>query len=930
MFSIERFELVHWDWWERFSVPLDAGIVTIVGPNGSGKTTLLDALRTALAIDCSAGRDYKRYVRRSDKPYAWLRMVVANTRGARGQLAFWPLTTPQVTLFCRIRKKGGDWERSYGIGGGVVPVESAEESDAVTWIGVKQYAAQLEGAGLTRAIKRVLALDQGHTDKLCEYSGQELLRLVFDVFGDQEVLDNYQKAREEQNGVARELEALNTQLAGLGLRVEEAQAQVRSFHEWMRLSDEATALQAEWVPRLRIAELHDAVRGGRSQVEGLRRELIDRRETLQASAARAVTAKQAFEQADALRAQLDEELGKAQLELAAAGEPERDAQTLCNEKARLIGLLQQRSDGVDLTKLAAEVEQLRQTRAELNGQATRIAQERVDLVAQIAALESGRRPEPAEVAQFREALKRAGIAHQALADIVAVDDLGWQLAVESVLRPHRHILLLDDARDEPTAYALGEQLGYRHFIVPEREPAPAPKSDSLLQCLRFSAQAPGWLLRLLNDIRRVEDAAEGARLPRGQHWITRKGYERERRGGRNVAATDFHFGQAAATQRHERLARVEKEAAALPGQLKSLATRLASIEQTLSGFDAAKALADRAAEFDEAQSALPQLTVQREAAAARSQRIDGELKSHQSVLLGAVAEQAKTEAELKPLKDAVPELERRYTQSREEHGRRIEAIRQCWHGKPGTWRSKPGREEALARYRTVAEAERELSRLHARLKEETFVRDAQVVDRRDKLKLDHDQLAGRIEQQDAQLERARSTTERARAQYINVLKATLRRYARNLSTLGALAGIAVEVGYPNLANDDLSLAQAALLVQFDFDQKGLIGLNDGEASGGQQVMKSMILLVGLMMEDEGAGGGFVFIDEPFAHLDIFNIDRVGAFLQATRAQYIVTTPNTHNVNVFKPSNLTLLTQKRRPGEAFAQPVAFLRRAQAKA
>ena len=54
-------------------------------------------------------------------------------------------------------------------------------------------------------------------------------------------------------------------------------------------------------------------------------------------------------------------------------------------------------------------------------------------------------------------------------------------------------------------------------------------------------------------------------------------------------------------------------------------------------------------------------------------------------------------------------------------------------------------------------------------------------------------------------------------------------------------------------------------------------------------MKSLILLIGLMM-DETNPSGFVFIDEPFAHLDIFNIDRVGAFLKATQAQYLITTP----------------------------------------
>lgn len=301
-------------------------------------------------------------------------------------------------------------------------------------------------------------------------------------------------------------------------------------------------------------------------------------------------------------------------------------------------------------------------------------------------------------------------------------------------------------------------------------------------------------------------------------------------------------------------------------------------------------------------------------------------KEHQKVLRRAVDEEATARTKLEPLKAAVPDLERHFVESRQEQGKRIETLRHDWHGKPPDWRSKSGRDEALHRYSTVGEAERELGRLHTRLKAESFVTDPLVLERRDKLKRDHEQLAKRIDEQRDQLERARSTTDRARAQYINVLRATMRRYARNLEKLGALADIEVTVDYPTLANDDLSLAQAALEVQFDFDQKGLIGLNDGEVSGGQQVMKSMILLVGLMMEDEGAGGGFVFIDEPFAHLDILNIDRVGAFLQATRAQYIVTTPNTHNVNVFKPSELTLLTQKRRAGEGFAPPVAFLRRA----
>ncbi|MGL1404936.1 hypothetical protein ACSTIW_24130, partial [Vibrio parahaemolyticus] len=82
-------------------------------------------------------------------------------------------------------------------------------------------------------------------------------------------------------------------------------------------------------------------------------------------------------------------------------------------------------------------------------------------------------------------------------------------------------------------------------------------------------------------------------------------------------------------------------------------------------------------------------------------------------------------------------------------------------------------------------------------------------------------------------------------------------YKKNVAELGELAGVAAEAILPHLDNDDTVLAQAGLQVKFNFDGKGEVGLNDGEASGGQQVLKSLILLVGLMKDDE-TPGGFVF------------------------------------------------------------------------
>ena len=165
----------------------------------------------------------------------------------------------------------------------------------------------------------------------------------------------------------------------------------------------------------------------------------------------------------------------------------------------------------------------------------------------------------------------------------------------------------------------------------------------------------------------------------------------------------------------------------------------------------------------------------------------------------------------------------------------------------------------------------------------------------------------------------------ARESYIEVLRSTVRRYRKNIQELGELAGVAVNADLPVLENNDTMLAQAGLKVHFNFDGKGSIGLNDGEASGGQQVIKSLILLVALLKDDETASGGFVFIDEPFAHLDVRNIQLVGHFLRSTQAQYVLTTPITHNLEVFEPAEITLITSKKPKNAKWAPPIAVAKR-----
>ncbi|HEY1149389.1 MAG TPA: AAA family ATPase, partial [Pseudoduganella sp.] len=177
--------------------------------------------------------------------------------------------------------------------------------------------------------------------------------------------------------------------------------------------------------------------------------------------------------------------------------------------------------------------------------------------------------------------------------------------------------------------------------------------------------------------------------------------------------------------------------------------------------------------------------------------------------------------------------------------------------------------------------------------------------------------------------RAIEATANARGAYIERLRYTIKTYTANIKELGQLANIEVNADPVKLENDELLLAQAGLHVLFKFDGKGPIGMNDGEASGGQQVMKSLVLLIGLLKSDDGSGG-FVFIDEPFAHLDIRNIQLVGEFLKNTEAQYLMTTPLTHNTDVYDPSELTLITSKKKKDTQWAQPIFVLQRRQAQA
>jgi chromosome segregation ATPase len=932
MFHLQSLELLHWDYCQRVSVPLDGAIITIAGPNGSGKTTLLDALRTLLGLDCSGGRTFRTYARHANAETAWLRAVVDNRPRSR-QNSDRPfakaslLYADQVTLACRIERQGGDWQRRYLMVDGALEIEQLAERSDKEWLGIEAWRKRLEAAGLTRAIGRVLALEQGQTDRLCELTPKELLRLVFEVFGDQEVLDRYEQARSHQQHLEKEvgqaeqeLAHSRAQLTELGLRVNSYQQHQLRLRERERLASEVQPVM-QWAEArtrtvLELRELHRQ----RLFAAADERALSDRRSTLHELFKAAETAKKRL-------SELGEERPKLLDAFNATRDAEKPVELLLKREDELKALAAVESDAQEL---ARRTDELASRHHKLREDFTRVNDKHGKAQAALDAL-AGQRlpPPPADVTRFRKALDEAGVAHHVLADCIDIADETWRAAAEGLLRPSRWVLVLARPQDEARAYALASRERYRHYVVGEGESAPAQAAPgTLLAALRITAKLPGWLLRQLGGIRCVVDTEAGSK--QGGEWITQDAYYRDGRGGRSlwIEPRDYQFGASALAARRQsieaELTRLDAELGRVAKEQSEVERQLKDAQRAAQGHKAAQELSERAAEFAEARARLPGLTQARREASMRMTALNAE---HDKALTQANdSERAYAQAQqgLKASEENLAQRHREHQSRRTELAEAANASRQARQAFARDW-VQPVKLQALVdEFETAKQAEIAMRHVQNDLDNGKWETDAQVLDR-------HARMDVQVREQDLQLndrrasnESARIASHNARERYIDVLRATMRRYKKNVQELGELAGVMAQAELPHLDNDDTVLAQAGLHVRFNFDGKGEVGLNDGEASGGQQVLKSLILLVGLMKDDESAGG-FVFIDEPFAHLDVRNIQLVGHFLRSTRAQYLLTTPITHNVEVFEPSEITLVTSKKPRGERWAPPIAVLAR-----
>ncbi len=931
MFHLQAIELLQWDYCQRLTLPLDGAIITVAGPNGSGKTTLLDAMRTLLGLDCSGGRTYKTYARHANADATWLRAVVDNRPRGR-QLSSRPfarnlLYADQVTLACRIERNAGDWQRRYSMVEGDVPIETLIQTPDRDWLGIENWRKRLEGAGLSRAIARVLALEQGQTDRLCEYSPKELLRLVFDVFGDQEVLDRYEEARRHQRELATEVEGAERELAHGKAQLAELDARVNLYRQYRAKLREREVLATEVIPVLAWAEERELAAGRLRDLHRQRLQHAAQSRQRGDDARRLAAMVQARTEAEARVRELDQQRSDAKSAQEAARDLERPVEALVQQALELQKLAAVEGDAA---KLAALVSSLEQDKSQLSSQWHRLSAKRAEAQAELEGLRDQRQPpRPEDVRQFQQLLRNQKIAHHVMADVIEIVDDHWRDAAEGVLRGSHWVLVLERPQDEARAMALAARERYRHYLVAEATQAPTdPQADSLLAVLKFFAPAPVWMLRQLAQIRRVASADDG--VAQGGEWITPDAYWRDSRGGRSVKvdAAKHQFGAAAVASRRTaieaQIARVDTELLSVVRQQQDVNRQLEAANKAAGGHRAAEELARRSGEFEDARVQLPALRLARVAASERWQQADD---AHRRALSDSQTLGYDYDATQKRLADGQRDAERHEREWNERMTAQRSAAAQSRDLKrrfPARWITPHALNSLRERFLNARQAMLRSDSVDQELAQGHWEKDAAVEERHVLMQATVGEQASRLDERKASNAAAAVAVNNARERYIDVLRATVRRYRKNIVELGNLAGVEVNADLPHLDNDDTVLRQAELKVDFNFDGKGRIGLNDGEASGGQQVIKSLILLVGLLKDDE-MSGGFVFIDEPFAHLDVRNIQLVGHFLKSTRAQYVLTTPITHNVEVFEPADITLVTAKKPRDARWAPPIGVLQR-----
>lgn len=928
MFQFKSIELMNWDFWPHFQLPFDERIIMLAGPNGSGKTTFLDSLRLLLgAKTLSTGRKLQKYLRSGDK-LAMVKGVVTNQlRHGKRPFRHLGLTTDECTLICLIENKGGTWEKKFAILPGDAQKETVQSVEK--WYGPQEYERHLHAAGLPRTLLKILALEQGETNKLCQKSPVELLRYLLEIQGDKQTLDRYSDALENYRQSEKELFVQGQKELAMEKNLLEHERKATEAHSYHGKVAELETLRTETLPkaiykdiRSRSAELQALI----GVEENKLRALVETR--------------------DSLDQQMGQLLAEDHESLTGVAEIRETSRRLAREKEKfdlefgsvaheLNALEKLREDVVaiepeDLEALKKELEEQQRNNGRLAAKFDEAHERVLALMAEARELENQKGVVfPRDVADMRRALETEGIKHVVIAELIDVEKPEWQLAVESTLGGSRFAMVVDP-KDSLKARELARRNKYRYFITefedrPVREDVPA--SSALSVCDLARNDLPKWIVDQLARMQLVKDVAEGMSLGRGVTSMTADGYRQDNRGGMFAGVDRMYCGRSAAGERLRVIQTIELSQAT--GARDALMRQREQTDRRVSELNTRATRQRKLAEWQEKESLL-QFKLERKEELVRLRREmtekildnDGRVgqmetaRSERAMKRGEyTARRERLEQERQTLENSLP-AQRSKAVSELEHLKRLE------EELPEQWRTDEAL-EFIGRRDVVSSL---IERIDSEVTDWNGCRDLSATEVYEKIRAEYDEFRTFLDARRQEHGRWAEELSLARRSYKRVVEQTIEFYRRAVTRLAEKAGFEIEVPNLHLSDEDESLEKAALVIRVAYDGKHFVNIDDPDLSGGQSVLTSLVLLLGMTFADgHDDNTGFFILDEPFAHLSVERIDDVAAFLAATHSQFILTTPTTHNHNVFNPAHLTIALRKKKPNEVDAPAPVFIRR-----
>jgi chromosome segregation ATPase len=928
MFWFKSIELMNWDLWDHVRIPMDEQVIMIAGPNGSGKTTFLDAIRILLgARQLSTSRKLGSYLR-GDTSVAVVKGVVTNPlRKGFGRRPFTHrgIFEDEATLACVIERKSGTWQRRYAILPGDASVEQIRQQSSL--LSAEDYGRDLEKANLPRTLLKILALEQGETNKLCKRTPEQLLEYVLEMQGDKQVMANYEGAKEAYVLSGRELKEQEEKAFDMRRHLKLLEQQAESFRHYRDMQAEAAGIRHERLPVARFCAVRETAQQLRAEVEEARRAMSEREAQ---AAGLDVDSQRALEEIRRLQEGVRvrrEEQQKLLREKEGVDGEHRTLRNRLRELEELAAKLSQGGGPVDPEALDQERRGLLRIEAGASAEVERGQQEMVRLRAERKRLEGGDKLQPPPwVLAMGDELRRAGIEHIVVFEVIEIRDPKWQTAIESVLGRDRFTYLVADA-NMLRAREIAQRLRYPCYVSQfERVAAQRAQAGSALsQVVLADDRVPRWILSALDRVMLVESVERGIALGKDAVSITPDGYRQDPRGGVYIGVKELYCGGHA---KSERLTEIDRRLTEIASQVRARQEEAGNVARRLSAIEAELERERERGRFEARAAERPELERRVEELAERKRVMSQALMDSMTEVDGLNASVLEREKAigLSDYRKKLLDEERQRAQSdlnlRQVRLRRVEAeLAELEAAVPPERRT----EAVLVLEESEGQLVERLRVLDEQVRDYPGHTDPAIVEVHDRARSDFDSQQKILAQRQAEHRRGEAELQRARKSYVRVVEQTIARYRRNILDLSKRAGVEVEVHVPKVTEDDESIAQAGIEIRIGFDGKKPVPINHPKLSGGQSVIASLMLLMALTMQEEGDLGGFFILDEPFAHLSVERIDDITRFLTVTRAQFILTTPTTHNLMVYNPARLTLNLRKKQAKQRYAPVPTFLRR-----